>query len=236
MNKPAEVAEISEATFNDYARFIEALLTGRQIRRTTNAAVVEYALERIAGDNPGLPLAVALATLDEHIAYLELTYGGIRHNFRGLSARYRDRIDKIPIDGLTPLYFPPNEDSVEIERSQGQDDFQDRIARAINDPASARRARLENANVITTTRAITVDVYIRNPDVVAEALFLANGKCGRCSREAPFRRMDGRLYLEVHHRVPLAEGGDDSVDNAVALCPNCHREAHFGENWLDFRS
>jgi len=28
----------------------------------------------------------------------------------------------------------------------------------------------------------------------------------------------------------LAEGGKDTVENAAALCPNCHKEAHFGEN------
>jgi hypothetical protein len=28
--------------------------------------------------------------------------------------------------------------------------------------------------------------------------------------------------------VPLARGGEDTVENAVAVCPNCHREAHFG--------
>nr|WP_275041241.1 HNH endonuclease signature motif containing protein [Halomonas meridiana] len=46
---------------------------------------------------------------------------------------------------------------------------------------------------------------------------------------APFnRKSDGSPYLEVHHRKPLAEGGDDTVANAIALCPNCHRAAHYG--------
>ncbi|HDR7378766.1 TPA: HNH endonuclease [Bacillus toyonensis] len=39
---------------------------------------------------------------------------------------------------------------------------------------------------------------------------------------------DGTPYLEVHHVVPLATGGEDSVENAVALCQNCHRKAHYG--------
>ncbi|WP_414449152.1 HNH endonuclease [Burkholderia sp. 22PA0099] len=49
-----------------------------------------------------------------------------------------------------------------------------------------------------------------------------------CERPAPFRRPNGSPYLEVHHRVRLADGGDDTVENAIALCPNCHREHHFG--------
>lgn len=35
-------------------------------------------------------------------------------------------------------------------------------------------------------------------------------------------------YLEVHHIIFLAQGGDDTVDNAEALCPNCHRRKHYG--------
>jgi len=26
--------------------------------------------------------------------------------------------------------------------------------------------------------------------------------------------------------LPLAEGGPDTVENTVALCPNCHRRCH----------
>ena len=42
------------------------------------------------------------------------------------------------------------------------------------------------------------------------------------------RKKDNTPYLEVHHIIRLADDGDDSVENAIALCPNCHREAHFG--------
>src|ERR1017187_3946955 len=30
------------------------------------------------------------------------------------------------------------------------------------------------------------------------------------------------LGVEVHHILPQADGGDDSEDNAAALCPSCH--------------
>ncbi|MGB4922720.1 MAG: HNH endonuclease signature motif containing protein, partial [Candidatus Nitrotoga sp.] len=35
-------------------------------------------------------------------------------------------------------------------------------------------------------------------------------------------------YLEVHHKMQLAKGGEDTVENALGLCPNCHRYSHFG--------
>ncbi|MGI9898367.1 PIN domain-containing protein [Vibrio natriegens] len=35
-----------------------------------------------------------------------------------------------------------------------------------------------------------------------------------------------RSILEFHHLVPLSEGGDNSFDNLLLLCPNCHRLEH----------
>lgn len=73
-------------------------------------------------------------------------------------------------------------------------------------------------------------VFQRNPYVVAEALFRANGICERCENKAPFKRdNDATPYLEVHHIIPLAENGDDTLENVIVLCPNCHRHAHFGK-------
>lgn len=37
---------------------------------------------------------------------------------------------------------------------------------------------------------------------------------------------DGNPYLESHHIIWLSKGGDDSIENTVALCPNCHRKMH----------
>lgn len=31
-----------------------------------------------------------------------------------------------------------------------------------------------------------------------------------------------RLGIEIHHIIPLAEGGSDDEDNAAPLCPSCH--------------
>jgi hypothetical protein len=35
--------------------------------------------------------------------------------------------------------------------------------------------------------------------------------------------------LESHHVIALANDGEDGLTNVIALCPNDHREAHFGE-------
>lgn len=92
-----------------------------------------------------------------------------------------------------------------------------------------RLARLANAPKMPKKTLVISESFDRNPDVVAEVLYRADGRCEACSKLAPFiRKSDGTPYLEVHHRKPLASGGEDTVANAIALCPNCHRHAHFG--------
>ena len=74
----------------------------------------------------------------------------------------------------------------------------------------------------------TVTRYVRDPKVVAWVLLKSDGHCEVCDEEAPFLTIDGTPFLEVHHVRPLAEGGPDKTDNAVAACPNCHRRLHVG--------
>ncbi len=68
--------------------------------------------------------------------------------------------------------------------------------------------------------------FIRDPNVVAWVMANTQGVCEACGTDAPFVRSDGEPYLEVHHVRPLAEGGPDTTDNAIACCPNCHRALH----------
>lgn len=66
----------------------------------------------------------------------------------------------------------------------------------------------------------------RDPAVRAWILTNAAGVCESCRKDAPFRDAAGDPFLEVHHMIPLAGDGPDIVENAVALCPNCHRRVH----------
>ncbi|EPH6196986.1 HNH endonuclease [Vibrio parahaemolyticus] len=101
---------------------------------------------------------------------------------------------------------------------------------AITDTSERRKKRLDKAPKKPKARVVTTVVYERNPDVIAEVLQRANGRCEHCNETAPFRKKTTKKpYLEVHHIIRLADGGDDTVENTIALCPNCHREKHYGE-------
>lgn len=103
------------------------------------------------------------------------------------------------------------------------------LAQSLARSPADRAARLAAADPTPRTATVTTTVFLRNPDVVATVLLRAAGTCEACATPAPFlRRSDNSPYLEVHHRIPLAENGPDTVANAIALCPNCHRHAHHG--------
>ncbi|BAF73368.1 HNH endonuclease [Sulfurovum sp. NBC37-1] len=77
---------------------------------------------------------------------------------------------------------------------------------------------------------IAITKYDRDPQIVAWVLMNAKGICECCNKEAPFVKDDGVPFLEVHHLRRLADDGSDSITNAIAICPNCHRELHYGQN------
>jgi hypothetical protein len=78
-------------------------------------------------------------------------------------------------------------------------------------------------------RQVISMTFDRNEHVIVSVLKRAKGICEKCRKKAPFIRRSNRSpYLEVHHTLPLCKGGKDKVENAVALCPNCHREEHHG--------
>ncbi|NII11649.1 HNH endonuclease [Oleiagrimonas sp. C23AA] len=97
------------------------------------------------------------------------------------------------------------------------------------DPFTQNLGHALSGNVTPEKILVAATTYIRDPKVAAFVLERANGNCEACKEPAPFvRRSTGEPYLEVHHRERLADGGPDTVENAVALCPNCHRQAHYG--------
>lgn len=116
------------------------------------------------------------------------------------------------------------EDKQKLDRA-----FRAMVAASATISSAARQARLREAPKQARRIRVWAYEFARNPDVVAEVRFRANGRCEGCGTTAPFlRAADGTPYLEVHHREQLSCGGEDTVENAVALCPNCHRKQHYG--------
>ena len=123
-----------------------------------------------------------------------------------------------------------NEDDVVLDDLADLDNqFASDLAASWSLSDSERAARLARASRYPEPVEVFTTVFRRNPDVVVEVLKRANGICERCGQNAPFmRRRDGSPFLEVHHWHRLSDHGEDTPQNAAALCPNCHREVHHG--------
>lgn len=98
-------------------------------------------------------------------------------------------------------------------------------ARRLTDEELRKKA-LSTGKTRVGKRLVSVIEYQRSPFVAEEAKRRAKGICELCRQPAPFQKKNGEPYLETHHIIWLAKGGEDTVNNTVALCPNCHKKMH----------
>jgi len=99
-----------------------------------------------------------------------------------------------------------------------------KIAKKLTDEEIAKRAK--SAKKKSGTRQVTSIQHERNPWVAENAKRKAAGICQLCEKPAPFKNKQGQPYLETHHVVWMSKGGEDTPENTVALCPNCHKRMH----------
>lgn len=207
--------EMSPRAAKGYIGSYVAMRRGTKGFATTIAANAwRLYLEDIAQDGAG-PLSVALDAFLSHIVYIQGKTKGQEAPLHQVHDEFVELLKGMAVHETV------------IENLDAA------VQQSLKSPADERRERLASANRQPEQVVVLTRVFRRNPDVIADVLLRANGTCEGCGQSAPFQRSDGRPYLEVHHRRRLADGGDDSVENSMALCPNCHRERHYGINYAN---
>ncbi len=80
--------------------------------------------------------------------------------------------------------------------------------------------------------------YDRNPEVkkrygkawrrVRSRYVKTHPFCEMCFEEGVLTPVE-----EVHHKIPLSEGGTHGIDNLISLCKSCHSRVHAkrGDRW-----
>lgn len=117
-----------------------------------------------------------------------------------------------------------------IEREAFQKEFDHAVGQSQKITKEARMNRLLSADRNPVQIRVVQTIFKRNADVVTTVLERAAGICEACENPAPFRRRgDNSPYLEVHHIKSLSDGGEDTLENTIAVCPNCHRRYHYGK-------
>lgn len=129
------------------------------------------------------------------------------------------RFHLLPISDVR--YYSYNEQSdLDLEFSGDLREMQYRLTSLVSNKFEPRISLVEYRS-----RSAAVHLY---------ASLRSNGQCEACGSFAPFTRPDGRGFLEVHHLTRLADEGPDLPSNVAALCPNCHRRAHYSVDRKEF--
>lgn len=76
--------------------------------------------------------------------------------------------------------------------------------------------------------------YSRSAKIKKYVKARADGVCEGCGEPAPFTSVTGEPYLHAHHIDELSDGGSDTPETVVALCPNCHYRVHHGKDGEEF--
>lgn len=127
-------------------------------------------------------------------------------------------------------HYLENKNHIYIDKEIFDERFQEECKQSRERTQAERLKRIKDSKNYATREKVSTYVFRRNPDIVEEALYRSDGFCERCKSAAPFtRKKDNTPYLETHHIVPLCKGGDDVLENVIAVCPNCHRELHYGD-------
>ena len=207
----AEATGMNERSAQGYIHTFLKIMEGAGYTRTINAYGTDYYLEHIYTDYGLDALMTAISSVKKHLEYYEGVGKSSQPKIHKVLNKFLERVDHLGTFD-------------EVQRS-----FEKQVTLSLADSNETRASRLKAAITKPRESEVTVKIYSRNPDVVAEVLHRAKGLCEKCGNPAPFNRAkDHTPYLEVHHINLLSQGGDDIVENAMALCPNCHREFHFG--------
>ena len=137
-------------------------------------------------------------------------------------------------DGQIPSDIPANHWSIVGGDEEELREKEENEAKTLSDSDLFEKAKLhENTN--PKGKIMTTSSYIRNTYIAEASKRRANGICQLCGQPAPFNDKNGNPYLESHHIIWLSEGGPDTLDNTAALCPNCHKKMHVGNDINDVK-
>jgi 5-methylcytosine-specific restriction enzyme A len=199
--------DLNEVSAGDLLQALDALRQGKCFTRSISAAAADYFVTAIAKDDGVSAALSAISAIELHIAYYESVQPAKMHKMRAVVGKLSQEFGLAEIDsGL--------DSDIAIYKAMSAEQRQKALPQSGHKPSS----------FFAQTK-----IFKRSMAVVAEVLLRADGNCEHCKQPAPFvRASNGDPFLEVHHIVQLAQGGDDTVANAIAVCPNCHRKLHFG--------
>ena len=184
----------------DFIRNYSHLLRGEVYRRGMSKSAIDFYLTKFFEEHGSLEHGLAISAVEKHINYYERLRNTKLNELRSVVSRHKAKIVSTPDLGAL------------------LNNFNVAVKKALTDNQVQRQARLNKAVKLPDKVKVFTYAYVRNPDVVAEVLLRASGKCEHCKKLAPFnRKKDDSPYLEVHHKIQLSSNGEDTVENALGM-------------------
>ncbi len=79
-------------------------------------------------------------------------------------------------------------------------------------------------------------VFSRTKNVLESIMRRADNRCELCDIKRDSAMENGETAnLELHYIIPLSEGGEHSIKNAVVLCPDCRETVNARKNPSDIK-
>jgi len=131
-----------------------------------------------------------------------------------------------------------NENTAAIDGSPvGDEESKPKVEKQVNQDNKElrKRAEKEAEPVVDNYETSTSTTQYRRSGAVREYVMArAEGHCEGCTEQAPFINNEGKPYLHAHHVHELSDGGSDTPETVIALCPNCHYRVHHGQDGEEY--
>lgn len=124
----------------------------------------------------------------------------------------------------------------DVEERSTKDPSNDQDGRIENLRREAQESAVEEVSENATITRHQSPEYVRSQKIREYVLARADGICEGCGDPAPFTSKTGKPYLHAHHIHELSNGGSDTPDTVIALCPNCHYRVHHGEDGEEYNT
>jgi hypothetical protein len=209
--KSANVGDEAVIYITGYGFFATAIIDSEPKRRTNWARRYGAALNRIELIQPPISLGALRTSIPK------LNWANYPRSITTLTAELATQVRRL----------------IERRRNDGLPSLDDSALASAN-LGELRKLALLSARS-TAPRGIRVGSFRqRSRRIHYYVLRRAQGHCEGCNLSAPFQKLSGEPYLEPHHTRRLADDGPDHPATVIALCPNCHRRAHFANDTKKF--
>lgn len=153
----------------------------------------------------------------------------------GLYLETTERLRPFSVSKTTEATVVVNEETKSEKSKQPKSSVKSTVVRTPKDEETtlkelfAEDENYDNEPTDENVKKRIHEVRARNTKAAKLIKELYKGKCQISNDEFEFKKKNGEIYAEIHHLIPLSEGGADSPFNLIVVNPLIHKMLHYAE-------